>query len=146
MPATSGTDARNGPENRPMKMPSAPQFLMNSSPIGIICGYFDSGQMCWTRRSSFSPIQYDNQSPSAAPTAPATQIGQKLNPPAWTSPPIRTRAPQAGTSSEMKASDSANASANTIGAAQAWCSRTKSTIGRTYSSNIREKPLMEFEL
>ena len=39
--------------------------------------------------------------------------------------PMATSAPQAGISSEMKASDSPNASANTIGGAQAALSRTK---------------------
>ncbi len=57
MPATSGTEARSGPEKRPMKMPSAPHFLMNSSPFGIRSGYFDSGQMCCTVYSSLRPIQ-----------------------------------------------------------------------------------------
>nr|ALS89197.1 MetaGeneMark_Unknown Function [uncultured bacterium] len=33
IPATSGTEARNGPEKRPMKMPSAPHFLMKASPL-----------------------------------------------------------------------------------------------------------------
>ena len=41
------------------------------------------------------------------------------------SAPIATSAPQAGISSEMKASNSPNASANTIGGAQASLSRTK---------------------
>src|SRR5215468_6260220 len=32
MPATSGTDARSGPEKRPMKMPRMPQRVMNRWP------------------------------------------------------------------------------------------------------------------
>ena len=36
------------------------------------------------------------------------------------SAPMATSAPQAGINSEMKASNSPNASRNTIGAAQAW--------------------------
>src|SRR6185436_8093418 len=35
-PATSGTDARSGPENRPMKIANAPHFLMNASPAGMM--------------------------------------------------------------------------------------------------------------
>ena len=41
---------------------------------------------------------------------PASQTGQKLMPLAPISAPIATSAPQAGTSSEIKASDSPNAS------------------------------------
>ena len=51
---------------------------------------------------------------------PAIQIGQKLIPLTPIRAPIATSAPQAGTSNETKASDSANASSMTIGAAQAW--------------------------
>ena len=69
--------------------------------------------------SSLRPIQYDSQSPSAAPIDAATQIGQKLIWPAEISAPIPTSAAQAGRSSEMKASDSPNASTRTMGAAQA---------------------------
>ena len=50
---------------------------------------------------------------------PASQTGQKLMPLTPISAPIATSAPQAGTSSEMKASDSPNASTSTIGAAHA---------------------------
>jgi hypothetical protein len=64
------------------------------------------------------PNQYETQSPSAAPIPPATQIGQKLMPEAPLSAPIATSAPQAGTSSEIKASDSPKARSSTIGAAQ----------------------------
>jgi hypothetical protein len=49
---------------------------------------------------------------------PASQTGQKLMPLTPIKAPIATSAPQAGTSSEMKASDSLNASRRTIGAAQ----------------------------
>ena len=49
---------------------------------------------------------------------PASQTGQKLMPLTPISAPIATSAPQAGTSSEMKASDSPKASTSTIGAAQ----------------------------
>ncbi len=52
---------------------------------------------------------------------PAIQIGQKFKPPAWIIVPITTSAPQAGTSSETKASDSTKQSTNTTGAAQTWC-------------------------
>jgi membrane protein DedA with SNARE-associated domain len=47
---------------------------------------------------------------------PAIHTGQKLMPLAPIKAPIATSAPQAGISSEMKASDSPNASARTIGA------------------------------
>jgi hypothetical protein len=49
---------------------------------------------------------------------PAIQTGQKLMPLTPISAPIATSAPHAGTSSEMKASDSPNASTRTTGAAQ----------------------------
>ena len=75
-----------------------------------------------------SPTQYDSQSPSAAPSAPAIHTGQKLSPLDAISAPMPTSAAHAGISSEMKASDSPKASANTIGGAQASCSRTKSMM------------------
>ena len=49
-------------------------------------------------------------------------------PPDLISAPIATSAPQAGTSNEIKASDSAKASTNTIGAAHCACRRTKSIV------------------
>ena len=107
---------------------------MNASPRGSNCGFDDSGQICATRCSSFCPIQKDSQSPKAAPSAPATHTGQKLMPPAAIKAPMATSAPQAGISSEMKASDSPKASANTIGGAHAALSRTKAMIASTYVS------------
>ena len=86
---------------------------MKASPFGIRSGCFDSGQMCWTVYSSFRPIQYDSQSPIAAPSDAAIQIGQKLIPPAMTIVPMPIKAAQAGSSSEIKASDSPNASRKT---------------------------------
>ena len=50
---------------------------------------------------------------------PAIQTGQKLMPLAPINAPMATSAPQAGIKSEMKASNSPNASSRTIGAAQA---------------------------
>src|SRR5215467_922854 len=79
-PATSGTEARSGPKKRPMKMPGTPQRVMKRSPRGSRSGWRDSGQTCATDGPSLIPIQYDSQSPSAAPSAPATQTGQKLMP------------------------------------------------------------------
>src|SRR6266436_9319817 len=38
MPAASGTEARNGPKNRPMKMLGTPQLFTNASPRGRISG------------------------------------------------------------------------------------------------------------
>src|SRR5258707_923644 len=38
MPAASGTDARNGPKNRPMKIEGTPQFFTKASPRGRISG------------------------------------------------------------------------------------------------------------
>ena len=75
-----------------------------------------------------TPIQYDSQSPNAAPMAPATQTGQKSRLPEPTSAPIPISAAQAGMSNEMKASNSPKASANTTGTAHAWWTRTNSTI------------------
>src|SRR5262245_53650681 len=120
MPATSGTEARSGPKKRPMKMPAVPHFFMNASPFGISSGCRDSGQICCTVYSSFRPIQYDSQSPSAAPIDAATQIGQKLISPAEIKAPIPTRAAHAGSSREMNASDSPKASSPTIAGAQPW--------------------------
>src|ERR1700743_205006 len=65
---------------------------------------------------------------------PAIQTGQKLIPLAPIRAPIATSAPQAGINSEMKASDSPNASKSTIGAAQAEWSRTKSASARAQPS------------
>jgi hypothetical protein len=48
--------------------------------------------------------------------------------------PIATSAVRPGMSSEMKASDSPNASAKTMGSAQALFSRTKAIIGRMKAS------------
>mgnify|MGYP006883569580 CR=1 FL=1 len=47
---------------------------------------------------------------------------------------LKLLAGEAGTSREMKASDSPNASTSTIGAAQTWWSRTKAASARTKSS------------
>src|SRR5215470_7403134 len=117
MPATSGTEARSGPKKRPMKIASGPQRLTKASPRGSNSGWRDNGQTWPTAGPSLMPTQYDSQSPSAAPTAPATQIGQKLSPLVPISTPIPTSAAQAGLSNETNASDSPNASANTTGAA-----------------------------
>ena len=38
MPAASGTEARSGPKNRPMKIEGTPHFLTNASPRGRISG------------------------------------------------------------------------------------------------------------
>ena len=69
-----------------------------------------------------------HQSPAAAPSEAAIQIGQKLMSLELIKAPIATNAPQAGINRERKASDSPNASANTIGAAQTWLLWTKSTV------------------
>src|ERR1044072_7544526 len=42
MPATSGTEARNGPEKRAMKIPSTPHFVMKASPFGMSSGWLDT--------------------------------------------------------------------------------------------------------
>ena len=62
-----------------MKIPGMPHFFMKVSPRGIRSGCRDNGHICATRYSSFSPIQYDSQSPKAAPSDAATHIGQKLD-------------------------------------------------------------------
>ena len=113
---------------RPMKMPGMPQLAMKRSPRGSKSGWRDSGHTFATGGPSFTPTQKDSQSPMAAPRPPAIHTGQKLMPLEPIKAPIATSAPQAGISSEMKASDSPNASANTIGGAHASCWRTKSTI------------------
>ena len=38
MPAASGTEARSGPKNRPMKIEGTPQFFTKASPRGRISG------------------------------------------------------------------------------------------------------------
>ncbi len=38
IPAASGTEARSGPKNRPMKMLGTPQFFTKASPRGRISG------------------------------------------------------------------------------------------------------------
>jgi hypothetical protein len=68
-----------------------------------------------TAGPSLVPIQYDSQSPSPAPAAPATQTGQKLMPPCAIRVPRAIKTAQAGSTSEMNARDSPNASAPTIG-------------------------------
>src|SRR5438046_3107640 len=114
-----GTDARNGPENRPIKIASTPHFLMKTSPRGSNCGCRENGHAPAIELLNLLPTQYESQSPSASPTAPAIQTGTKSTPPAPIIAPIPTRAAQDGRISEMKASDSRNASAKTIGAAHA---------------------------
>jgi hypothetical protein len=78
-----------------------------------------------------TPHQYDSQSPAAAPSEAAIQIGTKAMPLTPISAPMPTNATVAGISSEMKASDSPNASANTIGSAQPSLSRTNSMTYET---------------
>src|SRR6266511_5958731 len=56
-PATSGTEARNGPKQRPMKIASTPQRVTKASPRGIRSGWRDSGQTCATGGPSFTPTQ-----------------------------------------------------------------------------------------
>src|ERR1700722_2443485 len=119
IPAASGTEARSGPKNRPMKMLGEPHFFTKTSPRGRISGYRDSGHSCATCSLYLKPNQYETQSPSAAPIPPAIQTGQKLIPLAPINATMATSAPQAGISSEMKASDSPKASNRTIGAAHA---------------------------
>src|SRR4029077_19340603 len=103
-----------------MKMPGMPHFFMKASPRGMRSGCRDNGHTCTTVRSSLSPIQYDTQSPKAAPSEAETQIGQNLISLELIKAPIATSAPHAGIKSEMKASDSPNANAKTTGTAQAW--------------------------
>src|SRR6185503_21141365 len=96
----------------PMKMASAPHFFTKASPRGSNSGCRDSGHMLKTACSSLSPIQYDSQSPHAAPTEAATHTPSNVVQSWLTIAPIAINAPQAGSSSEMKASDSTNASTN----------------------------------
>ena len=127
IPAASGTEARNGPKKRPTKIAGEPQRCTNASPFGSNSGCRDSGQMRVIGVPTFMPTQYENQSPRAAPIAPAIQIGQKLRWPAPMSGPMPTSAAQAGISSEINGSDSPKASTNAIGDAHTSCSRTNST-------------------
>src|ERR1700720_3590712 len=101
MPATSGTEARNGPKKRPMKIASTPQRFTNPSPFGSSGGWRDSGQMCATGGRVLTPTRKNSQSPIAALSDPATQTGQKLRLPELMSTPIPTSAAQAGISNEM---------------------------------------------
>ena len=126
MPATSGTDARNGPKKRPMKMPGMPQVFTKRSPRGISSGCRDSGQTCATEYSSLSPIQYDSQSPSAAPSAPAIHTGQKLMPLEFDQRADRHQRAPGRDQQRNEGERLAEASANTIGGAQAACRRTNS--------------------
>src|SRR5262249_16315713 len=57
MPATRGTTARKGPENRPMKMASEPHLATKRSPGGRRSGWRDSGQIRTTDGPSLVPIQ-----------------------------------------------------------------------------------------
>src|SRR5262245_44250856 len=57
MPATSGTEARNGPKKRPMKIASTPQRFTNASPLRSSSGWRDHGQTCATGGPSFTPTQ-----------------------------------------------------------------------------------------
>src|SRR6202051_193016 len=45
IPAASGTEARSGPKNRPMKILGTPQCFTKASPRGRISGYRDSGHI-----------------------------------------------------------------------------------------------------
>src|SRR6516225_3543970 len=118
IPAASGTDARNGPKKRPIKIAATPQRRTNDMPLGKSVGYRDRGHISATRGPILMPTQYENQSPIAAPIAPPTQIGQNLSSPASISAPRPTNAAQAGIKSEIKASDSPKASINVIGIAR----------------------------
>ena len=57
MPATSGTTARNGPKNRPMKNAGNAPFLHEGLPARDQTGVAQSGHMCATEYSSFKPTQ-----------------------------------------------------------------------------------------
>jgi hypothetical protein len=69
----------------------------------------------------------------------------KAMPPLRIIAPMPTSTAQAGTTKERKASDSANASENTIGAAQASCSLTKSMTCRPNSSIAMPPPIERSE-
>ena len=108
-----------------MKMPGMPHFFTKRSPRGIRRDGATAARYAATEYSSFKPDPIGQPVAEAAPRLPAIHTGQKLMPLGPISAPIATSAPQAGISSEMKASDSPNASANTIGGAHAALSRTK---------------------
>ena len=57
MPATNGTEARNGPKKRPIKIASGPQRFTKVSPFGSSSGWRDNGQICATGGPSFTPSQ-----------------------------------------------------------------------------------------
>src|ERR1700704_5114919 len=139
IPAATGTDARNGPENRPMKIARPPQFLMKASPRSSKWGWCENGHVRATEFLNLVPIQYESQSPSAAPVAAAIQTWTNSRPPVFIRAPIPTRAAQDGRINDTNASDSANARAKAIGAAQLSWVRTNSTICRPSSS--RDMPL-----
>src|SRR5512144_3165463 len=105
IPATMGTDARKGPENRPTKIASPPHFLMNASPRSSKSGRRANGHAPAIEFLNLAPIQYESQSPNAAPSAPPIQSGTKSMALARINAPIATRAAQVGRINERKARD-----------------------------------------
>src|SRR6185312_16564406 len=96
IPATMGTDARKGPENRPTKIANTPQFLMKTSPRGSKSGCCENGHLQAIEPLNLAPIQYESQSPNSAPSAPLIHSGTKSMPPARIIAPIPTRAAHDG--------------------------------------------------
>ena len=126
MPAISGTDGAQRPEEAADENAGNAPFLHEGFAARDQIGM--ARQRPDMRRPNVRASARSNRTASRrrrrrAP--PAIQTGQKLMPLGPISAPIATSAPQAGISSEMKASDSPNASANTIGGAHAALSRTK---------------------
>ncbi len=134
MPAASGTEARSGPKNRPMKMLGAPHFFTKASPRGRISGvarqrpHLGDMLLVFEAEPVGDPIAQRSPDPARNPDRPevdAAGADQGAD---------RHQRAQAGINNEMKASDSPNASSSTIGAAQAEWSRTKSASARANSS------------
>jgi hypothetical protein len=57
MPATSDTEARSGPKNRPIMIANAPHCFTNRSPRGMSSGCRDNGHICATAGPSLRPTQ-----------------------------------------------------------------------------------------
>src|SRR5262245_57671702 len=57
MPATIGTEARNGPEKRAMTIAHTPHLRMNSSPCGSRSGWRVNGHILVSAPLNFAPIQ-----------------------------------------------------------------------------------------
>src|SRR5262249_30580191 len=80
VPATTGMKGLKPPMNFPPMMLSAPHRSKAACPFGISSGNFDMGQVFATSSLKWRPSQKETQSPTQAPVAAASQIGQNSPP------------------------------------------------------------------